>query len=296
MTAWRLVLGTALIPGLAGASAAGFDAFYNLDYERAVVEYERDVQAAPGDAMAKNHLAQALLYRALLRADALDSGVAMSPSRFLNAPKPNVPAEEKRRFLALIDESLRLTAGRPGAPDLYAAGVAHIHRAYFELFINKAWRAGLRDATAARELHQRALQADPAWGDARVIPAMHDYVLGSLPWYAKAIGFLAGYRGDKAVGIAGVEWAAANGVRTKVEAQMLLAVVQRREGKPARAAEILAGLCRQFPRNYLYRMERIQALVAVGDRAAARAEYDGLKSYANLKAERRERFGRSLGW
>lgn len=268
-------------------TSPAFAAFYNLDYEQAVKLLEVQVKATPQDASVHNHLAQALLYRALFRAGALDATAALSPARFLNSPKPAVPEEERRRFYSAIDESLRITGG---VRDDYARGVAHIHRANFEMFVNKSWRAALRDATSARHLHQQALARDPGLTDARLIPATHEYVVGSLPWYAKAIGFLAGFRGDKAKGIAGVEQVAAQGQRTRVEANLLVALIARREGDPARAARVLGELCRQFPRNYLYRMERIRSLRLAGDREGAEADVALLRQYKNLPAERLKAF------
>ena len=273
------------LPAADWNASPAFSAFYNLDYEQAVILLEAQAQATPQDPAARNHLAQALLYRALFRAGALDATAALSPARFLNTPKPAVPDTEKRRFLAVVEESLRLAQAAP-TKSLYAAGVAHIHRANFEMFVNKSWRAALRDATAARQLHQQALAGDPQLTDARLIPATHDYIVGSLPWYAKAIGFLAGFRGDKAQGIAGIEQVAAHGQRTRVEANLLLALIRRREGHPAGAAQILGELCREFPRNFLYRMERIRSLRLAGDRPAAQGDIAILRLYPNLPSAR----------
>ncbi len=283
-----LALPGALLAATWDASPA-FSAFYNLDYDRAVTLLEAQAAASPQDAGAHNHLAQALLYRALLRANALDAGAALSPTRFLNSPKPNVPDADRARFRAAIDASLRLSQGR-GAEALYTAGVAHIHQANFEMFVNKSWRAALRSATAARHLHQQALASEPALTDARLIPATHDYIVGSLAWYLKAVGFLAGIRGDKGQGMEGVRYVAAHGRRTRVEANLLLALIARRDGQPARAAGILGELCRQFPQNYLYRMERIRALRAALDPNTAKGEEKLLRDYPNLPPARLRAF------
>jgi len=285
-------LSLALPVGLLAATwdaSPAFNAFYNLDYDRAVTLLEAQAAASPQDAGAHNHLAQALLYRALLRANALDPGAALSPARFLNSPKPAVQDAESARFRAAIEASLRLSQGR-GAEALYTAGVAHIHQANFEMFVNKSWRAALRSATTARQFHQQAFAAEPALTDARLIPATHDYLVGSLPWYIKAIGFLAGFRGDKAQGLDGIRYVATHGRRTRIEANLLLALIARREGQPARAAELLGELCRQFPQNYLYRMERIRSLRLARNADTARTEENLLGEYPNLPPARLRAF------
>lgn len=169
---------------------------------------------------------------------------------------------------------------------LYIAGVAHIHRANFEMFVNKSWRTGLREATRARQLHQQALALDPRLTDARLIPATHDYILGSLPWWAKALGFLAGLHGDKQAGLEGIQHVSRHGDRTRVEARVVLALTHHREGRPAQAAQVLDELCREFPLNYLYRMQRIKVLRAAGDKEKAQAELAALKRYPNLPPAR----------
>ena len=267
-------------------TSPAFDAFYNLDYEKAVALLEDQARSTPLQASVHNHLAQALLYRALFRAGTLDATAALSPARFLSTPKPAIPTADREQFHRAIAASLRLTETSRDAPGYYARGVAHIHRANFEMFVNKSWRAALRDATAARHLHQLALAADPQFIDAQLVPATHDYVVGCLPWYAKAIGFLAGIHGDKDKGMEGIRRVATSGQRTRVEATLLLALVSRREGSPAQAAQILSGLCRQFPRNFLYRMERIRSLRLAGDHESARQDETALGAYANLPPER----------
>lgn len=288
----RLILLVAFACGLSAAdwnTSPAFQHFYNLDYDRAVELLEKQVKETPGDAAVHNHLAQALLYRALFRANALDPAAALSPSRFLRAPKPDISAEEQQRFQREIDESLRLAQGKDAA-SLYAAGVAHIHRANFEMFVNKSWRTGLREATRARQLHQQALAADASFTDARLIPATHDYIVGSLPWYARAIGFLAGMRGDKDAGLAGIRQVAQNGSRTRVEARLVLALMYKREGQLGPAAQVLDELCREFPRNFLYRMERVKTLRAAGEKEKAQKELALLKQYANLPPARLDKF------
>jgi hypothetical protein len=51
----------------------GFEHFYNLEYDQAVAEFSRAVAEHPNLPSVHNHLAQAILYRAMFRAGALES-------------------------------------------------------------------------------------------------------------------------------------------------------------------------------------------------------------------------------
>lgn len=270
-----------------------FQHFFNLDYDRAVDLLEK--QAAQDNAHHANHLAYAMFYRALYRAGALDTSLVTATSSFFKKPKVPMPAADRERFHALLDGSMKLSRDRlarnpKDADALYTLGVAHIHRANFNIFIEKSWRVALKDASTARELHEKAIQQDKTLVDALLIPSTHDFVVGSLPWYARAIGFLAGFRGDKEAGIKGIHRVANEGRRTQVEAKLLLAMVHRRQGEPAKAAEIMDGLVRQFPKNYLYRMEKANALADARQRDAARREAQALATYANLEPGKRAAF------
>ncbi len=273
-----------------------FDHFYNLDHDRAVQLLEADLVRDPRDARLHNHLAYALLNRAMLRSGALDSALASSSSSFFRRPRVEMPAAEQERFGKLIDQSLELSQERlrrhpRDAEALYSLGVAHVHRTNFQLFVQRSWRQALQAGTEARRAHQAALEINPALVDAQLVPAMHDYVVGSLPAFLRIVGFLAGKRGDKVAGLRGIEHVAQRGQRTAVEANILLAVVYSRQNQAERALAILDRLCRQFPRNYVYQMERIHALAQNRQWTEARRDADALpKGYPHLPPDRYQRF------
>ena len=54
--------------------------------------------------------------------------------------------------------------------------------------------------SAARKLHNRISELEPDNVDARLVQGLHDYIVGSLPWGYKMLGFLVGIRGDKEKG------------------------------------------------------------------------------------------------
>ncbi|MGB9609500.1 MAG: tetratricopeptide repeat protein [Bryobacteraceae bacterium] len=294
MRGWRSLLlvclpAWAAIPPL----PEGLRAVYNLEYDRAITLLEQETRERPDDPEVWNHLAQALLHRALFAAGALDSSSFTAGNSFLRRPKVPMGAEEMKRFDNAIARSLalcteRLRTNPADAACLYASGVAHGHRAQMLMWVKKAWWDALREGTRSREAHEKLLKLDPSLADARLIPGLHEYIAGSLPWYIRAFAFLAGFRGDRRRGIEQMEEAVREGRKTAVEARVLLAVVLRREGEPAKAAPLMGELAEAFPGNYLYRIEEIRLLAEAGRAPEARSRLDSLARSGLLPAAKIE--------
>jgi hypothetical protein len=122
--------------------------------------------------------------------------------------------------------------------------------------VRKAWRDSLRDATAARKDSNRVTEIDPANYDARLIQGVHDYVVGSLPWSWRMLGFLVGFHGDKERGLQTLEEVSRKGKINKVDAEILLCALYRRESQPRKTIPLLEDLLRRFPRNHLLLFEQ----------------------------------------
>jgi tetratricopeptide (TPR) repeat protein len=254
--------------------SSGWQHFYNNEYDEAVRDFECELKASPQDPNAYNHLAQSILYRELFRNGALESELVTGNNPFLRRPKVNIAPEEKLRFRINVDKALALSRERLQSDDrdadaLYAASVAHGLRANYSFLVEKAWTDALHDATASRKLSDRLLERDPGLTDAYLIQGLHDYVVGNLPFYMRFIGHLAGFRGDRERGLRELQEVAQHGVLNKYDARILLAVIYRRERRPADAIPLLQELSRSFPGNYLLRLEQVQMYSDAGDKFAA---------------------------
>jgi hypothetical protein len=177
---------------------------------------------------------------------------------------------------------------------LYALGVAHGLRANYNFLVRKAWMDALRDATAARTHHNRVIELDPSFADARLIEGVHSYVVGSLPWHFKLLGFLGGFHGDREQGIQTLRLVAEKGTLNRNDARVLLAAIYRRERSPKDAIPLLSGLIQTFPRNPLLRLELAQMHSDAGEKKEALAVLDGVEQlkkagaagYADLRVEK----------
>ncbi|MBI4893622.1 MAG: tetratricopeptide repeat protein [Acidobacteria bacterium] len=260
--------------GLDPLVQAGYDHFYNLEYPQAIASFQKALQAAPQDPTRHNHLAQAVLFQLMFRAGALETEMVTGGNPFIRRPKMEPTPEEEKLFNRSIDESIRLTtatlAAKPNdAPALYAQGVAIGFRGTYNYLVRKAWLDALRDVTTARKLHNRVVELDPSNIDARMMQGVHDYIIGSLPWGYRVLGFLAGFHGDLEQGKKTVRTVAERGDLNKVDAQILLGVVARRERRPQDAIPICESLLKRYPRNYLFLFELSQMYADSGDKDSA---------------------------
>lgn len=277
----------------------GFDHFYNLEFDEAIRIFRTLTRQRPDAPSLFNHLAESILYREMLRAGALETELVTGGNAFLRRPKMNPSPADQADFDNAVNQSMALArkrlAAKPGDRDAtYALGVAHGLRANYNFIVRRAWVDSLRDATAARKLHNTLTDADPSFIDARLTQGIHDYIVGSLPWTYKILGFLIGFRGDREQGIKTVELVYRQGDRNRTEAAILLATVYRRERRPADAVPLLESLLAQFPRNYLLWFELAQMYSDLGNKTKALAAVDAvdklrqrhLRGYEHLPEEK----------
>jgi tetratricopeptide (TPR) repeat protein len=273
-----LQLAPALMAGEAWQTK-GFQHFYSLEYDEAIAEFEKEIEAHPKEPEGFNYLAQALLYREMYRAGALESELVTGANPFLRRAKMEPRADDLKRFddavaraMALAQE--RLKANGNDTKALYALGVAHGLRGNCGFLIRKTYMDALRDATQSRKLCQRVVELDAKQMDARMVLGAHDYIVGSLPGYIRLVGFLTGFAGDKESGIRTLKQVAEKGYHNKIDAAILLGVVYRRERRPLEAIPLLLDLVQRYPRNYLFRLEQVQFYSDAGDKAKAVAVLD----------------------
>jgi tetratricopeptide (TPR) repeat protein len=197
----------------------------------------------------------------------------------------NPSKQDDQEFQDSINRALALCAARLQAnPNdvqaLYSEGVSYGLRGNYYFLVRKAYTDALRDATAARKAHIRVTELDPNFNDARLVQGVYDYVLGSLSPAWRMLGFFAGFRGDRERGIETLQQVAKLGRANRVDAEILLCAVYRRERRAKEAVPLLSDLIRRFPENFLLRLELVQMYGDLGEKDKALAvirEVDRLK-------------------
>ena len=257
----------------------GFDHFYNLEYDKAIREFESAEQAHPDDPFAVNHVLTGVIFKELLRIGALDTeayaGDTFLTKQHVEALDPNA----RERVKQLTDQALALSQARldknPDDVDaLYARGITRGLRATYMGIAEKAWIAALRSAVAARHDHERVLELDPKYVDAKVVVGTHLYIVGSLSWPVKVAASVAGITGNKQKGLQYLREAAAGGHSEVVpDAQIILALFLRREQQYDEALQVVASLQAKFPRNFMVAAEYAHLMNAAGHGPEAIAAY-----------------------
>jgi tetratricopeptide (TPR) repeat protein len=268
--------------------------FYNLEYDQALKLFEAAAATEPESPSLHNHIAQTVLFREMYRVGALESEMVSGNDAFLRREKLKPGKEVEARFHAEIAKAMELAETRlkenpNDTQAMYDMGISHGLKSNYNFLVRRAWMDALRDATAGRKLHNKVTELDPSNIDARMMQGMHDYVVGSLPFFYKLVGFLAGFRGNREEGIRTLELVARQGQDNRVDAEVILAVLYRREKRYKDALPLLDDLIRRFPRNYLLWFERGQMYSALGDKERALAS---IQAVADRKAERAKGFDR----
>ena len=141
--------------------------------------------------------------------------------------------------MALADARLKKNPNDTAA--MYAEGISYGLRSNYYWVVKKSWHDSLKDATAARKLHNRISELEPNNVDARLVQGLHDYIVGSLPLGYKMLGFMIGIHGDKEKGIRTVQDVAKNGKLNRVDAEIFLCALYRRENQSKLAVPLVAG-------------------------------------------------------
>jgi tetratricopeptide (TPR) repeat protein len=256
---------------------AAFNHFYNLDYDRAVQEFEQVLARHPDDPFAVNHLLTATLFRELYRMGVLNTGEYANDT-FISAPHRPADPKMKQRINDLVKRALeleekRLAANPNDIEALYARGVTRAQFATYTALIERAWFSALRNAVGARRDHERVLELSPSTTEAKLIVGAHNYVVGNLPWGVKAAASMVGLGGNKDKGLQYLRECAQGNGETSIDAQILLAVFLRREHRYDEALPLVRGLVPRFPQDVLLALEEGHLLRAAGRNQEAEAVY-----------------------
>lgn len=256
---------------------AAFDHFYNMEYDRATQEFERILAERPNDPFAVNHLMSVILMRDLYETGGMNTGDYTNDSFIGHAPRPTDPKIKARiksleqRALALEDQ--RLKANPNDVDALYCRGVTRAQFAVYTGLIERAWFSALRNALGARHDHERVLEIDPNYLDAKMVVGTHNYVVGNLPWSIKVAARLAGLTGSRDKGLEYLREVARGNSETSTDAKVVLSLFLRREHDYDEALGYMQDLTTRYPHNHLFPTEVANLQRAAGRLREAEATY-----------------------
>ena len=202
-----------------------FEHFYNMDYDRATQEFEKIVEKHPNDPFAVNHLLTAVLMHDLYDTGAMNTGDYTNDSFIGRAPRPT-DEKIKERIKELVRraqalEEQQLKTNPKDIELLYCRGVTRAQFAVYTGLVERAWFSALRNAVGARHDHERVLELDPKFVDAKLVVGTHNYVVGNLPWSVKMAAAIAGLSGSKDKGLAYLREVAKSDGENAVDAKVV---------------------------------------------------------------------------
>jgi tetratricopeptide (TPR) repeat protein len=258
-------------------NAAAYEHYYSLDYDAAIQDFEKILARHPNDPFAVNHLLSAIQVREMYRMGAMNTGDYSNDNFIGIAHRPADPTQKLRiKELVARAESLenaQLERNPNDVDALYARGVTRGQFALYTAMIERAWFSALRNAVGARHDHERVLELDPHYTDAKLVVGAHNYVMGNLSLAVRMAVALAGLSGDKNKGLQYLNDAYHSNGETSVDAGIVLMVFLRREHRYDEALQIAGEIGPRFPRNYLLPLEAANLTRAAGKNADAEQQY-----------------------
>ena len=253
-----LILGTATAGDTYPATLdQGFQALYNLDFDRAQQQFATYQNQHPDDPMGPVAEASGLLFNELNRTGLLNSRFFDRDSAFTFSPTPKPDPSTYQRFASALRRAEvlaqpRLAADRNDRNALLALALANGLRADYSALFEHKYNVALhytRDATSyARQL----LMICPDCYDAYIATGISRYLIGSLSAPLRWILRMGGFSGDKKQGIAELQLVSERGHYLAPYARILLAIAEIREKNTTRARQLLTELRDEYPGNPLF--------------------------------------------
>jgi tetratricopeptide (TPR) repeat protein len=137
----------------------------------------------------------------------------------------------------------------------------------------------------------------PEYIDAQLTIGIYEYAVGSLPLPVKLIAGVTGYRGSRKKGLLLLEQVAKEGQWRQDDAKTALVLLYTREKRFNDVLALTRELSSKYPRNYLFRLESADALVAIAAQkrkqndaaGAVQAEKEAFATFDELLRDRNAR-------
>ena len=252
--------------------------FYNLDYDGALARFEAIARAHPDDAMAHSYVLQVLIFRELYHQDLLDTTYYAHDSFLTSKRRVDVADDIRKRIEALTDQTTDLCDRQIKAEGnnknaYFARGFARGLHASFITLVDHSFVSAAHQGLQARNDSEQTLKLDPAYTDAKMAIGIQQFAVASLPRLVRMMVGIAGVGGNKEKGLDLLRDVADHGIVNTVEARTVLSLFLRHDARYAEALAVQSTLARQYPRDYLFRLEEANLTKDKGDGPAAIAAY-----------------------
>jgi hypothetical protein len=256
----------------------GFQHFYNLDYDGAMQRFEAVLKSHPQDPMAYGYVLTDTVFRELYHQDLLDTTYYAHEHFLSSGHKSDIPDSVRQQVEQLTDKAVSLADARIKAngndKDAYFARgyVKGMHAAWMTL-ADHSFTGAARQGLAARNDSEEVLKLDPNYTDAKMAVGIQKFAVASLPRFVRMLVGIAGIGGSKEDGLAMLRDSAAHGTVTRVESQTALSLFLRHDRRYSEAYAVAQGLAKEYPHDFLFRLEEGNLMKDAGHGPEAIALY-----------------------
>lgn len=241
---------------------AGFRLLYELKFDQAREGFAKWEQARPLEPVGPAFEAASDLFEEFYRKGVLTSEFFLDDKRLLSGIKDKPDAPLEAQFASAVHRAETLARGRlakqPRDPDaLFALTLIAGMQANDLFVIQKRQLDSLHSLREADRTARILLGVAPDADDAYVALGTANYIIGCMPAYKRALLWVGGVHGDKALGMQQVARAAASEHARYLRpfARLMLALAALREKNPDLARQQLQELTTEFPENALFAQE-----------------------------------------
>jgi len=265
----------------------GFNAVYNIDYKTARERFLQMTRLAPDHPAGYVYLANNVWLETLYQSRRLSTSVYTGESFYAqDKDEDKVDPKRDRDFNDYIRQAIaaaraRLAKNPKDVESLYYNASALGIRAAYGTSVKRSFTRAIGDANESIKIQRQVIKLDPGYIDAYLSIGLYEYVIDSLPGGLKFLARLAGLKGSKQKGIEHLERVTREGKFTADDARVVLLGIYSKENNLERALEIISHMVNQYPRNYLFGVERASMLYRTN-----RAE-EGARAFADLLKDER---------
>ena len=256
----------------------GFEHFYNLDYDGAMKRFDEVLQAHPQDPMAVSYVLMNTIFRELYRQDLLDTTYYAHEHFLSSGHKSDVAPAVRQQIEELTDRAVGLADARIKAnsndKDAYfARGYAKGMHAAWMTLVDHSFTGAARQGLSSRNDSEQVLKLDPTYADAKMAVGIQQFAVASLPRFVRMLVGIAGVGGNKEQGLALLRDAGLHGTATRVESQTAMTLFLRHDHRYPEAYAVAQGLAKQYPHDFLFRLEEANLMKDAGHGPDAIAIY-----------------------
>jgi tetratricopeptide (TPR) repeat protein len=253
--------------------------FYNLDYDNALSRFEAIERAHPQNPMATNYVLFTIIFRELYHQDLLDTTYYAHDSFLTSKRNVDVPKATRDRIEQLTNQAIdlanqQLKSNPNDANAYFARGYARGMHAAFITLVDHSFISAAHQGLSSRSDSEDALRMDPDYADAKMAVGIQQFAVASLPRFLRIMIGITGVTGSKEKGLNMLRDCADHGIVNPVECRTALSLFLRHDGRYPEALAVQRGLAKEYPHDYLFRLEEANLTKDKGDGPAAIATYE----------------------